>query len=774
MKGRCKVMSESNLLWYNQPAENWNDALPIGNGRLGGMIFGGVKQDNIQLNEDSIWYGVPKNSNNPEAQTHVEEIRNLLFAGKQQEAEQLARMTMLSQPRYLQPYQPLGDMYFWFLDHNGPVKNYQRDLNLNTAISSVTYEINETTFSREYFSSAVDQVFVIHLRSDRPGGLCFSTHMMRRPFDLGSEIISSDTIMMSGECGRDGIEFFTTIKAVHEGGIVQTIGDSISIEHADTVTLYLSAATTFYQDDPKQVCLKQVEAASCQSYDVIKETHINEYQEKFDRVSLEISHEKVETKGSSLPTDLRLRNFQEGAEDLGLVSLFFQYGRYLLISSSRPGTMAANLQGIWNNSFTPPWESKYTININTEMNYWPAEVANLAECHEPLFDLIERMREKGRITAREVYGCRGFVAHHNTNIWGETHIEGIPISATIWPMGAAWLSLHLWEHYRFGRDESFLSERAYPIMKEAIEFFLDYLVEDDQGRLLTGPSISPENTFILPNGKEGNLSMGPSMDIQILQFLLQAVLESAEILNVDHEFCSQVKHIEKKLPKTKVGKHGQVMEWVEDYDEVEIGHRHISQLFSLHPGEEIHPVFTPDLAIAAEKTMERRLAHGGGHTGWSRAWIINYWARLWNGELAYENISQLLCTSVYNNLFDAHPPFQIDGNLGGTAGITEMLLQSHRNEIVLLPALPKSWADGTVKGLRARGGFTVNISWKNGELETAEILASQTGACQLRTSIPLVVKKSDQILSTYWQNNMLTFTTKADEKYTLTPTKEKK
>lgn len=766
-------MCENHLLWYQQPAKNWNEALPLGNGRLGGMIFGGVDQDKIQLNEDSIWYGGPKDSNNPDAQTHLSDIRHLLTEGKQQEAEHLARMSMLSQPRYVHPYQPLGDMYFWFFDHTSPVNDYQRDLNLETAIASVNYKMKETLFSREYFSSAVDQVFVVRLTSNRPGGLNFSVQLMRRPFDLGTRFISSDTIMMSGECGRDGIAFYTAVKAVHEGGHVRTIGDSLSVENADCVTLFLSAATTFYHDAPEQVCLQQVEAASCKSYDALKAAHMTEYKKKFERVSLELSSTETEHLKTSLPTDLRLKQYQEGAEDLGLVSLFFQYGRYLLISSSRPKTRAANLQGIWNDQFVPQWESAYTININTQMNYWPAEVANLAECHEPLFDLIERMREKGRITAREVYGCRGFVAHHHTNIWGETHIEGIPLSASIWPMGAAWLSLHLWEHYRFSGDEVFLAERAYPVLKEATEFFLDYLVKDHEGRLLTGPSVSPENVFKLPDGSQGSLCMGPTMDTQILHFLFNAVMEAGEIVGRDEKFRLKVEQAKKRLPQLEIGKQGQIMEWVEDRDEVEPGHRHISQLFALHPGEAIHPIFNPALAKAAKETIKRRLKHGGGHTGWSRAWIINYWARLWDGDSSYENIRQLLTTSVYMNLLDAHPPFQIDGNFGGTAGIAEMLIQSHANEIILLPSLPKLWTAGTVKGLRARGGCEVDITWENGSLSSAKIKVQHSGTCRIRTSLPLRVKSENQTLSTNWEDSLLTFAVLKDHVYDLTPSSHK-
>ncbi|MBO0993255.1 glycoside hydrolase family 95 protein [Bacillus sp. SD088] len=761
-------MQTNQKLWYNQPAKKWTEALPIGNGRLGGMIFGGIHQEKIQLNEDSIWYGGSQNANNPDAKKYLPEIRQLLFSEKQQEAEHLARMALLSQPRYLHPYQPLGDFYLWFLHDDESADKYCRILDLETAITTVQYNVGKVKYSREYFSSAVDETVVIRLISDRPGALNFSANMMRRPFDLGSRAISPNILLMEGECGRDGVEFRTAIKAVNEGGKVKTIGDSISVENADAVTLFLSTATTFRYQDPERVCLEQIEGASIQTYDELKEAHMKEYHEKFARVHLDLVNGEEEEL-CSLPTDIRIKRYQEGEEDVDLESLFFQYGRYLLISSSRPGSLPANLQGIWNDQFTPPWESKYTININTQMNYWPAEMCNLAECHQPLFDLIERMREKGRVTAKELYGCRGFVAHHNTNLWGETHIEGIPLSASVWPMGGAWLSLHLWEHYRFGQDENFLRNCAYPVMKEAAEFFLDYLVEDENGQLVTGPSISPENTFKLPNGTKGNLCMGPAMDSQILQFLFTAIHEAGKILENDDDFMMEIEKAIKRLPKTEIGQLGQIMEWIKDYEEVDSGHRHISHLFALHPGEEIHPIHTPGLANAAKQTLEGRLSNGGGHTGWSRAWIINFWARLLEGEKAYQNVRQLLTTSIYPNLFDAHPPFQIDGNFGATAGIAEMLLQSHCREIVFLPALPKTWLNGSVRGLRARGGYEVDIIWKDGEFHSAKIKPKVEGICRIRTDIPLLVCNGERLVNTTWHDSILEFRSIKGDVYTIQP-----
>ncbi|MEK3686048.1 glycoside hydrolase family 95 protein [Paenibacillus sp. FSL R10-2736] len=717
-------------LWYSEPAQEWNEALPIGNGRLGAMIFGRAAEEKLQLNEDSVWYGGPRDRNNEDALPHLPKLRKLILEGKLKEAEELAAMTMTGLPEAQRHYLPLGELLLSFSGHEQPASDYRRELDLERGVSRVSYSTGGVRYTRELFASFPDQAIVVRLTSDRKNAISLKARFNRQNWRMleKTEKWQDDGLVMGGECGgRGGSSFAAVLKAVTEDGTCRNIGEYLLVEGASSVTLLLAAGTTYRHPDPALHAKMQLEELSRVPYEELLARHIADYCSLYGRVALTLP-ENPQLHG--LPTGERLKRFQQGEEDHGLITTYFQYGRYLLISSSRPGSLPANLQGIWNDSFTPAWDSKFTININAQMNYWPAEICNLAECHEPLFDLIERMREPGRVTARVMYGCGGFTAHHNTDIWADTAPQDTYMSASFWPLGAAWLCLHLWEHYQFSQDRYYLAQ-AYDTMKEAAQFLLDYLIEDEAGRLITCPSVSPENTYRLPGGESGVLCAGASMDFQIIEALFKAVVRSAEIIGRDEAFREELRSALGRLPGPQIGKYGQIQEWMEDYEEVEPGHRHISHLFALYPGDAFTVEHTPELAAAARTTLERRLASGGGHTGWSRAWIINFWARLQDESKAYTNVRALLEHSTLPNLFDNHPPFQIDGNFGGTAGIAEMLLQSHTDSIRLLPALPASWSEGSVKGLRARGGYTLDFSWADGLVTEAVVSCTVSGPCRI-------------------------------------------
>ncbi|WP_234414423.1 glycoside hydrolase family 95 protein [Paenibacillus sp. CAA11] len=736
-------MSET-LMWYDKPAQHWNEALPIGNGRLGGMVFGSVEQERIQFNEDSVWYGGPRDRNNPDALQNLTLIRQLLFEGKLKEAHRLSETAFSGTPRSQRHYVTAGDLYINFEHPEGELSNYRRELDLDRAIIATKYQYGDITYRREVFSSYPDQVMVILLEADRCGAITFAARFERsegKHMDI-SHRYGSDTVVMTNDCGgRDGLVYSVAVKAIAVGGTVKVVGEHLLVDQADKVFLFLAAASTFRVAEPSRHCYELLENASLQDYSQLLNKHVQDYRELFQRVKLEL-RAATSQEPSSIPVDRRLERIQAGEDDAELYTLYFNFGRYLLISCSRPGSLPANLQGIWNDSMSPPWDSKFTININTQMNYWPAESCNLPECHEPLFELIERMRQSGRITAQKMYGCRGFVAHHNTDIWADTAPQDIYPPATQWVMGAAWLALHLWEHYRFNPHPAFL-KKAYETMKESALFFKDFLVQSPEGYLVTSPSVSPENRYVLPNGEAGTLCYGPYMDTEILLELLEACIQASTELNIDEPAREDWKAMKASLPELRIGKYGQLQEWLVDYEEADPGHRHISHLFALHPGNAISPDTTPTLAEAAKVTLQRRLDHGGGHTGWSRAWIINFWARLLDGEQAYFHTRELLKKSTLPNLLDNHPPFQIDGNFGAAAGMAEMLIQSHLGFIRLLPALPEAWPKGRVQGLRARGGFVVDIEWNDLRLVESVIISQGGKNLRLYTDHPVTIMASD-------------------------------
>ncbi len=778
LSGACKKSEEIDQkplkLWYQQPANatvadnpyrwkddtEWLKALPLANGSLGVMVFGDVNKERIQLSEESMWSGSPYKNDNPDAYPAQTKIREFLFQGKYKEAVLLTQQTQIcigegsghgsgaNVP--FGSFQTLGDLWLDF-GKQGNYEDYYRELNLDDAMVKVSYRQEGIHYKREIFVSQPDQVMVMRITADKPGMIAFKGTLTRP--ERFKTISNENQLIMYGALfdgkGGEGLQYMTRLRALNKNGTVVYTDTSMVVKGADEVTLLLTASTDYVMEYPKykgrdyrNITEANLQKCTEKSYKEILQAHLEEYQKYFSRVSLNISGANHDT----IPTDIRLENFKETTSDPHLAELLFQFGRYLLISSSRPGTLPANLQGLWTSKIQSPWNGDYHTDVNVQMNYWLAETTNLGEMHLPLFDLMQSIQKPGAKTAKIHYSANGWVVHPITNVWGYTS----PGESSKWGMhvgGGAWLTTHIMEHYSYTLDRAFL-KKMYPVLKSSVEFYLDWLIPDpNSGELLSGPSVSPENTFLAPDGTKSQICMGPAHDQQVIWQLFKNFIDASKALGMENTLLQKVIQAKEKLAKPKIGSDGRLMEWNEEFEEVETGHRHISHLFALHPGYQIDNYETPELARTAKKTLDFRIANGGGHTGWSAAWLINQYARLGEGENAKQSLNTVLKKSINPNLFSSHPPFQMDANFGTTAGIAEMLIQSQSREIRLLPALPNEWKKGEVKGLCARGGFVVDMCWEEGELTHVNVFSEKGGTCNLSYKGKKIVFETEPNLS---------------------------